>query len=253
MQIEKTDGVVLATTPDFPAATLVPASDSGFLVLGAEIDRRPPIGWGWMSARKTRAVRLAEDASGELRQRKDVVSAAAFRALLVPPGRGRFLRDRPEVPIARFDLVLLVEFVDLEAARTYAQSEDWCRIRDRIDGLARRMIAFTATNPAQMGPVERRRDGVYLFNWFYADDPAVNLAVWKGTAGWFERTTDLHNSVPMRPDPDAGIPYTLVNHCRWDRLADILPAFLRRSFRSHVLASFERHRIAAIPILYRMV
>jgi hypothetical protein len=44
----------------------------------------------------------------------------------------------------------------------------------------------TATNPKSMGPVDHARQGVFLFNYFFADDTAENLAVWEYTAGWFQ-------------------------------------------------------------------
>jgi len=45
----------------------------------------------------------------------------------------------------------------------------------------------------------------------------------------------------------------LVNHCRWDRLRDVLPALIvKRSFRSFVLTVFAAKRVVPDPILYRL-
>ena len=71
------------------------------------------------------------------------------------------------------------------------------------------------------------------------------------------------NAGPLVPDddlrfllvPDAGQQqgYTIINHCRWDRLGDILPSLLfKKSFRSFVLANFAANSTAPIPILYRL-
>jgi hypothetical protein len=47
--------------------------------------------------------------------------------------------------------------------------------------------------------------------------------------------------------------YNIINHCRWDRLRDVVPSpIFKRTFRTYVLANFEANRVAAMPILYRM-
>jgi hypothetical protein len=47
--------------------------------------------------------------------------------------------------------------------------------------------------------------------------------------------------------------YTLINHCRWDRLGDVLPSLIfKRSFRDFVLAHFDANDTAPMPILYKL-
>jgi hypothetical protein len=238
----------------FPTVTLEAPSGSGFAVLALEMDRRSPLALGfWRESRAKREVlrRLKREAA-LLAEEGGVVDASLFKALLAPPGRGRFLKRRPEVPVARFDLVLLVETETPEHARRLLASSAWERVAS-VGHVARRALAFTATNVRRMGPVDHGRPGVFPFNWFYADDVDQNLAVWEHTAGWFETETDLHNSTLLLPDPAHQVPYTVVNHCRWDRLADVLSALiLERGFRGFVLASFEANNTAAMPILYRL-
>ncbi|MCB1513010.1 MAG: hypothetical protein KDJ36_19105, partial [Hyphomicrobiaceae bacterium] len=78
-------------------------------------------------------------------------------------------------------------------------------------------------------------------------------AVWDYTAGWFMDQTGLDNSVLTRPLDQKGAKYTIVNHCRWDGLGDIVPSLLfKKSFRNYVLAHFEANDTAAIPVLYRL-
>jgi hypothetical protein len=56
------------------------------------------------------------------------------------------------------------------------------------------------------------------------------------------------------PDRREGVDYKIINHCRWDRLTDVLPSLLfKPSFRSFVLANFAANSTAAIPVLYRRV
>lgn len=244
---------VVGSTHQFPPATMVEPADSGYLILALEIDRRPGIGFVIESREKRLALDMLKAMAGKLRTFAQVHEANIFKALFAPPGRGTFLRQRRHVPVARFDVVMLVEFASPQAAREFAGSEEWERIRIEASASARRSLSFTATNSRRMGPVDHDRSGVFLFNWFYADDVEQNLSVWEHTAGWFESRTGLDNSTLLRPDPGSDVPYTLLNHCRWDRLSDILPALLLRpSFRSFVLANFEANKTAAIPILYRL-
>lgn len=63
----------------------------------------------------------------------------------------------------------------------------------------------------------------------------------------------LDNSTVLRPVRSSDAGYTLINHCRWDRLRDVLPSLLfKRSFRTYVLAHFEANDTAPMPILYRL-
>jgi hypothetical protein len=105
----------------------------------------------------------------------------------------------------------------------------------------------------RMGPVDHHRRGVFLFNYFYADAD-LNLAAWQYTAGWFRDQTGLVNSTVLLPDHTSEPRYRLVNHARWDRLWDVLPALLfKRSFHSYVLEHFRVNGVAAMPVLYRLV
>ena len=47
--------------------------------------------------------------------------------------------------------------------------------------------------------------------------------------------------------------YTIINHCRWDKLIDILPSLIfKKSFHSYVLDNFFANNVAAMPVLYKM-
>ena len=101
--------------------------------------------------------------------------------------------------------------------------------------------------------MDHSRQGVFLFNYFFADDTAQNLAVWEYTAGWFVQETGLNNSTVLLPRGGERSNYNIINHCRWDRMQDVLPSLIfKRTFRTYVLANFEANRVAAMPILYRM-
>lgn len=92
-----------------------------------------------------------------------------------------------------------------------------------------------------------------MFNYFFADDTAQNVAVWEDTAGWWGQETGLNNSTVLLPREGEDSNYNIINHCRWDSLREVLPSLaFKRTFRTFVLANFEANNVAAMPILYRV-
>lgn len=241
-----------ATREAFSPARLVPTTTSGYLLVAGEVDRRPM--FLPPSRRKRQLVaRLRRDLDA-LRSDGRVIEANLFTGLLTPPGRGEVLRGRTDLPPARFDVALLVETSDQEAARAVEQDPAFRALSDRIGAESRRTYRLRATNVRSMGPVDHLRQGVFLLNYFYAERTDLNLAAWQYTAGWFMDQTGLDNSTVLLPEQTNEPEYRLVNHARWDRLRDVLPALLfRRSFHTYVLEHFRLNGVAAQPILYRIV
>jgi hypothetical protein len=234
-------------------ARLIEPAGSGYLFLAAEVDAHPP--FLWTSPAKQRLIEDIGRWCRRIAREAGVREAVVFKAILVPPiGEAGFLHRRPQqYHRARFDLALLIEtdtVARAEALRTDAQFRVLeAHVRDE----AGHVYVLTAANAKRIGAVDHRRDGVFLFNYFYADSLEQNLAVWEYTAGWFQRETGLDNStvlVPTKPDLSQ---YTLINHCRWDRLRDVLPSLVfKRSFRDFVLAHFDANDTAPMPVLYRL-
>ena len=94
---------------------------------------------------------------------------------------------------------------------------------------------------------------MFLFNYFYSERPEDLLAVWEYTAGWFIQETNLDNSTLMMPPPGEDSEYQVINHCRWDSLARLLPKLIfLPSLNKYVMANFAANEIAVMPILYRL-
>lgn len=233
-------------------ASLVEPNHNGYLLLAAETERRPA--WLPNSRSKRALVAAVQSAAEALRATANVKDVAVFDAILTPPGRGAFLkRRRGEVHVARFDFVVLLKAAGLEDAERIRASATWQDLKHKAESGAAHTIELTATNVRRMGDVDHSRDGVFLFNFFFADDVDQNVAVWEHTAGWWELETGLNNSEVLLPEPGSS-QYTIINHCRWDRLADFLPDLaLKRGFRAHVEGTFDANDVAPMPILYRRV
>lgn len=241
----------LSNTDRVATATLEPPSSTGFRLLAARLDHRR----GFLTSRRQKRdlLRGNVDAASALSSTPEMVDVAVFSRLLTPPGGsdpgGRhFGTRRPFHP----DVVVLAETVDLAAARGLAGQGAWQRMVSAVRDRSAAHVDLVAANVRRMGAVDHDRDGVFLFNFFAADDRDQCLAVWQHTAGWFQQETRLDNSTVLLPEDDDR--FAIVNHCRWDGLADILPSIvLKPSFRSFVLRHFEANATTPVPVLYRRV
>ena len=237
----------------FPAVSLIAPTQSGYLLLAVEVDHRPPIGFFVESRCKKKLLAQLKNFTTALAESDDVLDASVFKAIIVPPGRGAFLKKHPDVKIAKFDVVMLIEFKTVDAARHYQYTPEWVSLVADARENAHNVMCISASNTRRIGPVDHSRNGVFLFNYFYADSLDINLQVWNYTAGWFQDQTGLDNSTVLLPDEANQVPYTIINHCRWDGLRNILPALLfNRSFKPFVLNNFEQNNTAAIPVLYKL-
>lgn len=236
----------------FPRVSLVDPAPSVYLHIAAEVDGRPPFLWN--SAEKKRLIADCKRWCERLEREPGVVSAVVFDALLIAPGRGRFIeKRRDQVHVARFDLAVLIETEDAEVAQRIEESAAYREMEQAIRRVASYTHVITATNVKCIDAVDHGRPGVFLFNYFFADNTERNLAVWEYTAGWFQQETGLDNSTVLLPTEAQDSRYNIINHCRWDKLTDVLPSLIfKRTFRTYVLANFEANDVAAMPILYRM-
>ena len=188
-----------------------------------------------------------------LEKNSKVIDATVFKAMIIPPGRGAFLKNRPSVEIAKFDVVILIEFDTHESTEKFQRSLQWQDIEEFFKAESKKSLTITGVNIRRIGHVDHSKKGVFLFNYFYEDQVNQNIQVWEHTAGWFQEQTGLDNSTVILPDVVKENSYKIINHCRWDRLIDIMPSLIfKRSFRKFVLNNFEANNVAAMPILYRL-
>jgi len=237
----------------FPKVTLVDPINSGYLLFALEVDTRPPVGFFIESQLKKKILLKLKHELVNLRNNSKVIDATVFKAMIIPPGRGAFLKKRPDVEIAKFDIVMLIEFNTHESVKEFQRSKQWQNLESTYKTKTKKSLTVTGTNVRRIGPVDHSKQGVFLFNYFYADQVKQNLQVWEYTAGWFEDQTGLDNSTLILPDQVNKNSYKIINHCRWDRLVDILPSLIfKTSFKEFVLNNFEVNNVAAMPILYRL-
>ena len=238
-------------------------SSCGYLHLAAEIERPHPLKRnsiakaGLLEGLKTLAGNLQATESTDVR-RVDV-----FDAFIIPPGasEGRRVIDKAgyDVHVAAFDIAVLVECASTEAALRVRDSGAFRALKDMLDRRANYVHCIAASNAKRIDEVDKTRDGVFLFNYFFAANAGnperkeIVPAVWEYTAGWFTAKANLTNSTLLEPLPGEQSQYAVINHCRWDNKLDVFPHLVfRPSIRSFVLGNFTANNIVAMPILYHL-
>jgi len=234
----------------------------GYIHLAAEVER--PHLLHASKKEKRELLESLKSAAAELRGDDRVRRADVFSATIIPPGtqEGRDLlaSTGAQVHVAAFDVVVLVECSEPEAAAAVRETDAFGCLMDLLDAKASYIHCITATNAKRIDEVDKSTDGVFLFNYFYVLPPEsgaspsdIMLGVWGYTAGWWTAKANLTNSTPLQPIDGENSEYTLINHARWDRVTDVLPALLFRPSLDHfVLRNFTVNGIVAMPVLYHL-
>ena len=240
----------------YEKASLVEPNDSGYIHLAAEVDGRPYPFKPKSKAKKT-LIDKVKVLAKQLEDHPSVRGAYVYNAIFMAPGIKKdeeFLKKLKRQPrVARFDFVLLVETTNPEEASALLGNPLYKELETTIEESSRNTHKVVAENARKIEEVDKSRQGVFLFNYFYANDEAILLDVWEYTAGWFTQVTGLDNSTLLRPITETS-DYTIINHARWDRLIDFMPHLIfRRTLQTYVAANFKANDILAQPILYRLV
>jgi hypothetical protein len=244
------DPTIVNAKPRYRPATLVDPPGFGYLLLSADVE--PPTGSrpfpGSSDARKALLGRL-KSAASELAQVDAVERATVYRTVLAPPPAG-YARN-VEHP-ARYDVVVLIETTSPGELDGVQANHAYTQLRKELDSAAARVDTMPATCVKCIADVDKSRPGLFLFNYFVADDVDAALKLWDHLAGWFMTETAIDNSTLLQATGDSD--YAFVNHARWDfgvpGLA--LRMFTKPSFRSFVQANMNANRVGSMPILCRL-
>ena len=237
--------------PKYSSVGLIEPPATGYLLLAAVVE--PALGQTPFPRRGPRKAALLSEMkalAASLEQLETVSKATVYRAALIPPPNRDALRmgTRP----ARYDVVALVETGTVEVADDVAAGPEFRKLQETVTAAAREVYLMRARCLRRIADVDKTRQGLFLFNFFVAEDPAVALELWDHLAAWYAVETDLDNSTLLGPQ-DKG-DYVFVNHARWDmslpRFA--VKQFSKRTFYSYVLANMHANRTAAMPVLYHL-
>ncbi len=238
----------------FPNVTLKEPLKSGFIIISAEVDKKTSF-WG-ESHKKKALIKKIKTLSLELKNDKNILEVSLFKASLFPPvGDGEYLKKRKKNKTFHsvYDLVLLIELKSIEKIKDLKNTNGFIEIINEIKKSSSYHFIFNAKNLRCIDNVNHKKKGVFLFNFFVAENKEQNLAIWEYTAGWFQNQTNLDNSTLFDSVDSQQNTYSVINHCRWDSFLDILPSLIfKKTFKTYVLDNFAANNVAAIPILYKL-
>jgi hypothetical protein len=246
--------------PAYAAVKLVEPATRGYIHVAAEVRprrllllrslQRLPAGRE-KSALLCRLTELAR----QLEHLEAVEKVTIFDALAIAPARSAYLKERGNaIHVPRFDIVVLIETTSPAVIREVQGTRPYEALLDALRSQAKHLHVMAARNAKRVGDVDKTRDGLFLFNYFVADDAGVMLQLWDYLAGWYAVETGLDNSTLLVPLEGERSDYLAINNARWD---EGLPRFLwrqfsKKSFRTYVLANLEANRVGAMPALYRL-
>jgi hypothetical protein len=109
---------------------------------------------------KRRLLRQIQRLLRGLRADQRVLEAVAFDGPLTPARRGELLEQRPEVPVARFDLAVLVETTSPATAAELEAEPLWGELAgSRLHGVEVRAMNTSAATQVRSGTPPRGRAG----------------------------------------------------------------------------------------------
>jgi hypothetical protein len=231
-------------------AALVEPAPLGYIHVAAAVE--PPSRGPLPGRSESKAALLAnlKTLARQLERMETVRKATVYRGILLPPTSG--YAKRIATHPARYDVVVLIETTSPETIEEVQRAEPYKLLIEAVSEAARDLHVMPARCIRRLGDVDKTRPGLFLFNYFVADDPEVALELWDYLAGWYQSETGLDNSTLLAPIGDAD--YVFVNHARWDLS---LASFMIRqtakpSFFTYVLANLKANRSGAMPLLYQI-
>lgn len=241
--------------PRYGKVHLVEPAPLGYLHLAADVEAAHRPGPVLRRSRdKQQLFGVLKWQARQLARMQEVETVTVYDALgFTPPGgdvKGQAARLKP----AWFDVVILVETVSPDAARQVRESPGYQEMAGTLTGKARRVHQIAARNVRRVGDVDKSRPGLFVFNHFVGDDPALAAELWEYLSGWYATETGLDSATLLAPLDGEQSDYVLVNHARWD---GSLPMFAARqlpkkTFRSYMLANLKANHVVAMPVLYRL-
>jgi hypothetical protein len=236
--------------PRYTKVALIEPPPLGYIHVAATVD--PPRGrtpFPGRSPHKATLLTRLRTLARQLERLAIVERVTVYRAVLVAPPAGS-AKQAPHR--ARYDVVVLIEATSPAVLGEIQATEPYRLLVEAVTEAATDVHVMPARCPKRVGDVDKTRQGLFLFNYFVADDAAVALQLWDYLAGWYAAETGLDNSTLLEPIGEAD--YVFVNHARWDHSLPrfMLRQLIRPSFCAYVLANLQANRTGAMPILYRL-
>lgn len=232
--------------PKYAPPTFAPSPAAGYLYVAAAV--APPHRLPFLRRDAGREALLADLGrfAAKIAELPEVAQVSVYRAILIPPARTGHQ--------ARYDVAALIETHSVEDLEDIRSSSIVERMLRTVAAAAGAIHVMQARCVRFLGPVDRTRQGLFLFNHFIGADTEAAIGVWEHLAAWYAAETGLTNSTLLSAT-GASPRYVLVNHARWEisplRLA--IAQLTTSTFRTYVQANLRAHHLTAMPVLYRLV
>lgn len=238
---------------------LSPPNSFGYIFIAAEIEPQH------LLVKSTFKKKLEGELKDKISFLKEIVGvqrADLFSGFIIPPGSKeglQFIKEKNiKIQPAKFDIVILIETESTDNLDLIENNKILIEIEAYLKDNTQRFFKTRAQNKTKIAEVDKNTKGIFLFNYFYCKNEKTVLDVWKYTAGWWTENANLTNSTPLSP-LNENCDYALINHCKWNRLIDILPILILgrigivKGLNSFVLKTFTANQIVAMPVLYRLL
>jgi hypothetical protein len=244
---------IVNENPKYPPVKLIKPTTLGYIHLAAVVQPRQapfmPIG-----REKAKLLARLKDLAHQLEHLDIVEKTTVFQAIVMAPPSSYVKQHSDSIHLPRYDVVVLVETTSPETARQVQKMAEYAALVDALKSKANDLHIVVARNVKRVGDVDKRRKGVFLFNYFVGEDPQVTLALWDYLAGWYAVETGMDNSTLLLPLEGEQSDYSIINYARWDGLLSFMwRQFTKESFRSYMLANLDVNHVGAMPILYHLV
>ena len=237
-------------------APLIEPTKHGYVYMAASVQpgRFPLV---LPSAGRARLVAKLKVLAEQLEDIRAVVKATVFRAIVVPPTArfSSYLKERgASLHRASFDVVVLIETTSPTTVREVQGTAPYAKMLESMRTATDIVWTLVARNARRIGDVDTMRQGLFLFNHFVAQDPAVMLQLWDYLAGWYVEETGLDNSIALVPVDGQASDYAIIHWARWDvsPLRHFWHQVSKESFWKYVTANLDANRAASMPIYHRL-
>ncbi len=243
---------IVNENPKYPPVKLIEPTTLGYIHLAAVMQpRRVP----FMPTGREKAQLLTtlKHLARQLEQLDAVEKVTVFHAIVMAPPSGYVKQHRDAIHLPRYDVVVLIETTSPETAREVQKTAAYAALGEALRSKVNDLHIVVARNVKRVEDVDKRRKGLFLFNYFVGEDPQVTLALWDYLAGWYAVETGMDNSTLLLPLEGERSDYTIINHARWDGLLSFMwQQMTKKSFRTYMQVNLDVNHVGAMPILYHL-
>ncbi len=256
---KKTELQLVYFDRNYPPVKLIEPTTLGYIHIAAEVQPRSLPFSLFMPQRREKSELLTElkALAHPLEQLDAVEKVTVFHAgVVLPIERLPYIKQRKDsIRIPRFDIVVLIETKSVLATREVQTTPAYRALVDTLTSKAEHMHIITARNAKRIADVDKTVPGLFLFNYFVADDVEVMLQLWDYLAGWDAVETGMDNSTLLVPLDGERSDYLAINHARWDvsLLRIVWRQFSRATFGIYVQENLEANRVGSLPVWYWLV